>query len=122
MDAQAHLGSDLKSVGERFQLSHGGHEALPGQGFQIRLYRMWRVPEAGAHLPDGAAEEPRRKAHLVAEKFVGMLGLDAKGLKGQVGKILEILRDDHIAAPRDGGGEDVAIPWIGKHNVGISPS
>ena len=100
------------------QLGRRGDEPLAGEGVQIVFDRIGRVLQAGADLLHGGADEAWCEAHLIAEEVVGMLRLYAEGGQGGLGEVLEILGDDHVAAARDGGGEDMAVIGVGQGEGG----
>lgn len=51
---------------------------------------------------------------MIAEKLIGMLGLNPEGLKHGLRKVPQIRRNDHIAMADDGRRKNVAIVRIWK--------
>ncbi len=112
--AAAHLHRKSENGSEGLQLGRCRDEPLPSERVEIILNRVAWVSEPCRDLLNGGAEEAGRKAHLVAKKSVRMLHLNAERSERGVGKILEVLGDDHVAAAGDGCSEDVAVARIGQ--------
>ena len=59
----------------------------------------------------------------VQQKLIGVLGRDAIFLKFLVGKVREIVRDNDISPPANGGCQDMAIirVWQGEGGRELAP-
>jgi len=55
------------------------------------------------------ADEARCQIEEVQQKRIGVLGRNAVFLEFLVGKVREIVRDDDVSPPANGGGQDMPI-------------
>jgi len=81
-------------------LREGGEVVVDGAG---------RFLESLAKVANDGADVIWRKIKLMPQELVRVLRLDAKRCECFGGKVFEIVRDDQIGAPDDGGGEHVAV-------------
>ncbi len=92
-----------------------------GQGLAFKRLEVFdrglgRMFEPRPMCSGGGADEARGQIEEVQQKLIGVLGRDAVFLECLVGKVREIVGDNHVRSPANGGRQDMPIigVWQGE--------
>ena len=78
------------------------------------LSGSWLPSQRSPVVPNGSEDRARVEIEQTEGEIIRVPGFNPVGIKRSLWKVLQVLRDDDIGSPRDGGRQDVPIVGIGK--------